>query len=161
VRICATLGVGECKDGLFATPDHPLNSLESPSARPETQRESDRLKLRLDITHTLASNLESRELIRAISTSIRQLMHCDVVRVWLPDAEKRQLRQRVMDFPGSKGFAREELLQPVEGSFIGSAFKTGKAVIATKADFTKVARTEGIQSALALPLISRNRTLGF
>ena len=137
-----------------------FNSQESPSARPETQRESDRLKLLLDMTNTLISNLEPRDLIRAISTSIRQVMHCDVVGVWLPDAERRQLRQRVMDFPESKGFAREDLLQPVEGSFIGSAFKTGKAVIGTIADFTKVGRTEGIQSALALPLISRNRTLG-
>jgi formate hydrogenlyase transcriptional activator len=142
------------------TPNHSLNSRESPSTRPEPQRESDRLKLLLDITNTLVSNLESRDLIRAISTSIRQVMHCEVVGVWLPDAEQRQLRQRVMDFPESKGFAREDLLQPVEGSFVGSAFKTGKAVIATTADFTKVARTEGIQAALALPLISRNRTLG-
>ena len=147
-------------------PDHSSNAQESPIARPEPQRESDRLKLLLDITNTLVSNLEPRDLIRAISASIRQVMHCDVVGVWLPDAEQRQLRQRVMDFPESKGFAREDILQPVEGSFVGSAFKTGKAVIGTIADFTKdeasaaVARTEGIESALALPLISRNRTLG-
>jgi formate hydrogenlyase transcriptional activator len=80
--------------------------------------------------------------------------------VWLPDAEQRQLRLGVMDFPESRGFVREDLLQPVEGSFIGSAFKSGKAVIGTIADFTKVGRTEGIQFALVLPLISRNRTLG-
>src|ERR1700723_2302996 len=148
------------------TPNHSLNSAESPSARSETQRESDRLKLLLDITNTLVSNLESRDLIRAISTSIRQVMHCDVVGVWLPDADRRQLRQRIMDFPESKGFAREDLVQPVEGSLVGSAFKTGKAAIRTPADFTNdpattdVARGEGIQSALALPLIIRSRTLG-
>jgi formate hydrogenlyase transcriptional activator len=142
------------------TPNHSLNSAESPSTTSETQRESDRLKLLLDITNTLVSSLESRDLIRAISTSIRQVMHCDVVGVWFPDADQRQLRQRIMDFPESKGFATEDLAQPIEGSFVGSAFKTGEAVIATTADLTKVARTEGIQSALALPLISRNRTLG-
>ena len=148
------------------TPNHSLNSAESPRARSETQRESDRLKLLLDITNTLVSNLESRDLIRAISTSIRQVMHCDVVGVWLPDADQRQLRQRVMDFPESKGFAREDLVQPVEGSLVGSAFKTGKAAIRTLADFanyqatTDVARGEGIVSSLALPLIIRNRTLG-
>src|SRR4029077_9536174 len=137
-----------------------LNFEEAQRAQAELQSNNERLKLLLDMTNTLVSNLEPRDLIRAISTSIRQVMHCDVVGVWLPDAERRQLRQRVMDFPESKGFAREDLLQPVEGSFIGSAFKTGKAVIGTIADFTKVGRTEGIQSALALPLISRNRTLG-
>jgi formate hydrogenlyase transcriptional activator len=57
-------------------------------------------------------------------------------------------------------------VQPVEGSFVGSAFKTGKAAIRTAADFADnqvtadAARIEGIESALALPLISRNRTLG-
>ncbi len=75
--------------------DQSFNSQGSPSATPETQRESDRLKLRLDMTNTSISNLEPRDLIRAISTSIRQVMHCDVVGVWLPDAERRQLRQRL------------------------------------------------------------------
>jgi formate hydrogenlyase transcriptional activator len=94
-------------------PDQSLDSQESPSARPEPQRESDRLKLLLDITNALVSNLEPRDLIRAISTSIRQVMHCDAVGVWLPDGDERQLRQRVMDFPESKGFAREDFVQPV------------------------------------------------
>src|SRR3984957_19140057 len=159
--ICATLGVWECKDALFVTPDRSLNPAEPPTAKPETQRESDRLKLLLDMTNTLISNLEPRDLIRAISTSIRQVMHCDVVGVWLPDADRRQLRQRVMDFPESKGFAKEDLVQPVEGSLVGSAFKTGKAAIRTSADFTTdVAPGEGIVLSLALPLILRNRTLG-
>jgi formate hydrogenlyase transcriptional activator len=147
-------------------PDRSLNRAESPTAKPQPARESDRLKLLLDITNTLVSNLEPRDLIRAISTSIRQVMRCDVVGVWLPDADQRQLRQRVMDFPESKGFAKEDFVQPVEGSLVGSAFKSGKAAIRTAADFTDnqaaadVVRTEGIQSGLALPLISRNRTLG-
>jgi formate hydrogenlyase transcriptional activator len=163
---CATLDIGNIRMRSSLIPDHSLNSEESPSARPELQRERDRLKLLLDMTNTLVSNLEPRDLLRAISASIRQVMHCDVVGVWLPDVERRQLRQVVMDFPESKGSAREGLLQPVEGSFVGGAFKTGKAVIGTIADFTKdqatasVARTEGIESGLALPLISRNRTLG-
>ncbi|HXM12583.1 MAG TPA: sigma 54-interacting transcriptional regulator, partial [Terriglobales bacterium] len=148
------------------TPDRSLNPAEPRTAKPQQAPESDRLKLLLDITNTLVSNLEPRDLIRAISTSIRQVMHCDVVGVWLPDTDQRQLRQRVMDFPESKGFATEDLVQPVEGSLVGSAFKTGKAAIRTSADFTNyqattdVARGEGILSSLALPLIIRNRTLG-
>jgi formate hydrogenlyase transcriptional activator len=148
------------------TPDRSLNPAKPPTAKPQPAPESDRLKLLLDITNTLVSNLESRDLIRAISTSIRQVMHCDVVGVWMPDADQRHLRQRVMDFPESMGFAKEDLVQPVEGSLVGKAFKTGKAAIRTPGDFTNnqtstdVARGEGIQSSLALPLIIRNRTLG-
>jgi formate hydrogenlyase transcriptional activator len=141
--------------------DTSLNSQESPRARAELQRESDRLKLLLDMTNTLVSNLEPRDLLRAISASIRQGMHCDVVGVWLPDAEQRQLRQLAMDFPESKGFVTEGLVNPIEG-VLGKVFKTGKpVVIGTRADYTSDAgRAEAIESGLILPLISRNRMLG-
>src|SRR6202158_4810503 len=108
---------------------------ESSRAPVELEQEKDRLKLLLDMTNTLVSNLEPRDLLRAISASIRQDMHCDSVGVWLPDSERRQLRQLVMDFPESRGFVKEGLLRHVEGSFVGSAFKTGKPVVGTMADF--------------------------
>ena len=73
--------------------DHSLNSQELRSATPELQRESDRLKLLLDMTTTLVSTLECRELLRTVSASIRQVMHCDIVGVWLPDVERVHLRQ--------------------------------------------------------------------
>src|SRR5229473_3644155 len=109
--------------------DHSFNSQELPGARPELQRESDRLKLLLDMTNTLVSNLECRDLLRTVSASIRQVMRCDTVGVWLPDGEQGYLRQLAMDFPESKGFVREDLLQPVEGSVIGGVFKTGKPLV--------------------------------
>src|SRR5260370_17413343 len=136
------------------------------SAGAEPHRESERLKLLLDMTNTLVSNLELRDLLRAISASIRQVMHCDAVGVWLPDAEQRQLRAHALEFVESKGFAKEDLLLPVEGSLIGSVFKTGKPlVVGGKTDFmseqvTPEALAEGLESGCALPLISRSRTLG-
>jgi formate hydrogenlyase transcriptional activator len=143
-----------------------LNSQESSVAAPDLQRERDRLKLLLDMTNALVSNLEPRDLLRAISVSIRQDMHCDVVGVWRPDAECRYLRQLVMDFPESNGAMKEGLLRPIEGSAIGSVFNTGKPFVArTKADITDewsadIVRVEAIESGCILPLISRNRTLG-
>src|ERR1700693_889908 len=100
--------------------DHSLDSQESRSARPELQRESDRLRLLLDMTATLVSTLECRDLLRTVSAGIRQVMHCDIVGVWLPDVEHAHLRQLAMDFPGGKGFAKEDALQPIEGSVIGA-----------------------------------------
>ncbi len=103
----------------------------------QAELEKDRLKLLLNMTNTLVSNLEPRDLLRAISASIRQDMHCDIVAVWLPDLEQRQLRQLAMDFPESKGFVTEDLLFPVEGSELGTVFKTGKPFVAkTQADIT-------------------------
>jgi formate hydrogenlyase transcriptional activator len=147
-------------------PDQLLNSHELRTARPELQRESDRLKLLLDMTATLVSTLESRELLRTVSASIRQVMHCDIVAVWLPDAEHVHLSQTAMDFPESKGFAKEGALQPIEGSVVGTAFKAGKPVVLDLSREQLVpyvssqVRAEGIESGCALPLISRGRTLG-
>src|SRR5258708_17916059 len=118
------------------------------------------------MTNTLVSNLEHRDLLRAISASIRQDMHCYIVAVWLQDLEQRQLRQLAMDFPESKGFVTEDLLFPIEGSELGTVFKTGKPFVAkTQADITSdrvtsAVRAEDFQSVFALPLISVTRTLG-
>src|ERR1700726_1384620 len=102
---------------------------ESSRMPAELEHEKDRLKLLLDMTNTLVSNLEPRDLLRAISGSIRQDMHCDLVGVWLPDSNRRQLRQLAQDFPESKGFSKEDVLQPVEGTELGNVFKAGKPFV--------------------------------
>src|SRR6202050_756144 len=146
--------------------DHSLNSQEPSSAPPELQRESDRLRLLLDMTATLVSTLECRDLLRTVSASIRQVMHCDIVGVWLPDVEHAHLRQLAMDFPGGKGFAKEDALQPIEGSVIGAVFKAGKPIVLDLRSeqlapgVSSEVRAEALESGCALPLISRGRTLG-
>ena len=147
-------------------PDHSFNFRESSRAGSELHRESDRLNLLLDMTNTLVSNLELRDLLRVVAGSIRQEKHCDYVGVWLPDVEQGRLRRLAMDFPQGKGFLTEDLLQPVEGSMVGRAFKTGKPVTVDVMNDETAAvtdlsyRAEGLKSGCALPLISRNRTLG-
>jgi len=147
-------------------PEQLLNSQEAPNAKPELQRESDRLKLLLDITNTLVSNLGCRDLLRTVSASIRQVMRCDLVGVWLPDAQQIHLRQLAMDFPQSKGFVKEGWHLPVDGTELGRVFKTGEPhIVRTRAGFvtdwsTPMARAEDLESGCALPLISRNRTVG-
>src|ERR1700723_2325730 len=140
---------------------HSLNSQELSSAPPELQRESDRLKLLLDMTSTLVSTLECRELLRTVSASIRQVMHCDIVGVWLPDAERVHLRQLAMDFPESKGYAKEDAVHPIEGSVIGAVFKAGKSVVLdlrseqVAPHVSTEIRAEALEAACALPLIRR------
>jgi len=152
--------------GSSLMPNHLLNSQETPSPKPELRRESDRLKLLLDITNTLVSNLECRDLLRTVSASIRQVMHCDIVGVWLPDAQHIHLRQLAMDFPESRGYVKEGWHLPVEGTELGRVFKTGEPhVVRTRADFISdwsapMAHAEALESGCALPLISRGRTLG-
>src|ERR1700684_2619281 len=109
--------------------EHSLDAQALPTATPELERESDRLKLLLDMTATLVSTLECRELLRTVSASIRRVMHFDLVGVWLPDAEHVHLRQTALDFPESKGFVKEDALQSIEGSVVGMVFKAGKPVV--------------------------------
>src|SRR3984885_10900068 len=131
----------------------------------DLRREGERLKLLLDMTNTLVSNLVTRDLLRAISASIRQCMHCDSVSVWLPDGERRHLLSVTMEFPESKGFVKEDLLRPVEGSVLGKTFETAKPFVVRTATELRgsehdLAFAEGIEFCCCLPLICRNRTLG-
>lgn len=166
VEKCATLHLRQVRRYEALIPESQGDSRLVGNARAELHRESERLKLLLDMTNTLVSNLELRDLLRAISASIRQVMHSDVVGVWLPDSDPNQLRQLAMDFPESRGFLREDSLRAIAGTTLGIAYTTGKSVVVPQADLMSdqamlgTVRSEGIQSGLALPLISRNRTLG-
>ena len=129
------------------------------------QRESERLRLLLDLTNTLASSLLTRDLLRTISASIRRYLDCATVSVWLPDREQRQLRSVAMEFPGGNGFAKEDLLRPVDGSVVGVAFATGKPfAVRTATELSGPdqdrALAENIHFSCCLPLTSRNRTVG-
>jgi formate hydrogenlyase transcriptional activator len=131
------------------------------------QREKDRLELLLDLTNNLVANLELRDLLRAISASVRWVMRCDAVGVLLPEAAGHQLRLYALDFPSSKGFAQEESLVPLDGSLAGQVFRTGKPVVLDRLDPAQVSPEdyrrsagEGLQSSCLLPLISRHRRLG-
>src|SRR6266404_5541048 len=147
-------------------PNHLFNSQESPITRPGLQSENERLKLLLDMTNVLVSNLKCRDVLRAVSASIRQVMRYDVVGVWVPDSEQVHLRQLAMDFPESNGFVTEDSVQPVEGSIVGRVFKTGKPIVLdvigeqVAPEEAREVHAEALESGCALPLISRGRTLG-
>jgi formate hydrogenlyase transcriptional activator len=132
-------------------------------AQGELQRERDRLKLLLELTNQVISNLELREMLRALAASIRRIMHCDAVSIRLPDPENTHLRVHALDFPESKGFLKEETLIPVEGSLSGRVFRAGKPYVsddlATDAA-TSPGLAEGLKSGCFLPLIHRDRVLG-
>jgi len=126
----------------------------------------DRLQLLLDVTNQVVSNLQLQDLLRAISASVRRVMHCDLVSVCFPDSELNKLQTFVLDFPESKGFIREEFLIPMEGSLSGFVFRTGKPWMGNASDVLQLglkdeaAIPEGLKTGCILPLVSRNRILG-
>ena len=145
--------------------DDALNFEASGRAQRELQRERDRLKLLLELTNQVISNLELRELLRAIAASVRRVMQCDAVGIHLPDSESNQLRVYALDFPESKGFMKEETLIPIEGTHPGGVFRTGKPLVVAISDVAGEAAhaqvlAEGLKSGCLLPLIHRDRVLG-
>jgi PAS domain S-box-containing protein len=132
----------------------------------DRKQAEERLQLLLDVTNQMVSNLQLQDLLRAISASVRRVMHCDLVSVCFPDAELKTLQTFVLDFPESQGFIRETFFIPMEGSLSGFVFRTGKPWIGSASDMLQLglqdqaAIPEGLKTGCILPLVSRNRILG-
>src|SRR5436309_5426598 len=133
------------------------------------QRQNERLQLLLNLTSRITSNLDLREVLRAISANFREVMHCDGAGIWLPGEEAGTFKLYALDSPGSKGFAKEELIiTPAENDPGKRAFETMKPMVATVTEIGwpgggegyRLAAAEGMKSACFIPLVSRGRALG-
>ena len=132
----------------------------------DRKKAEDRLNLLFEVTNQVVSNLQLRDLLRAISGNIRRVMQCDCASLALPNSEN-QLQLSVLDFPEGKGFFREEGVYSIEESPYGTAFRTmkplsldtpftawlGNAVVQSRIG-------EGFKSLCFIPLIRRNRAIG-
>ncbi len=146
--------------------DDVFNLRQSRAARLELERQNARLQLLLDLTNRINSNLDLREVLRAISASVREVMHCDAVGVNLPDSESGKFRLYAVDFPQRKGFVHEEASFRVSASE-PNAFETLKPVILNHIGPGDVSPEEyaiivgeGMKSLCYIPLVNRGRALG-
>jgi formate hydrogenlyase transcriptional activator len=131
-----------------------------------SRQAQDRLKLILDLTNQVVSNLNFQELLRTISASVRSIMHYDAAAIMLAEPDGVHLRVHALDFPDSRGIFKADVLVPIDGSEPGETFRSGKPWTVNRLDpelhaelYTKAA-AEGISSLCHVPLISRGRTLG-
>jgi len=131
------------------------------------QQQNDRLQLLLRLTNNITANLTLKEVLRAIAANIREVMRCDAANVSLPGAEPGTFHIYAMDFPGCKGFAKEEeVVEQTQDSPAKRAFETMKPVIATTGDSPpgtyghKIAAAEGLRTVCFIPLVNRGRALG-
>jgi len=132
-----------------------------------SERLQERLKLILELTNQVVSNLDLSELLHAVSAGVRRVMACDAAAVMLPDEEGKHLRVHALDYPDSKGIFTEGALVPIQGTLPGDAFQTGKPIVVNRLDpetvpveMYKKAKGEGMNSFCDLPLMSRKRLLG-
>jgi len=133
------------------------------------QRQNERLQLLLNLTSRITSNLDLREVLRAISANFRELMRCDGAGVWLPGEEAGTFKLYAFDAPVSKGFAKEEVIITLANNDPARrAFETMKPMVATVDEIGwpgggegyKLAAAESVKSACFIPLVNRGRALG-
>jgi formate hydrogenlyase transcriptional activator len=133
----------------------------------QLERERDRLRLLLDLNNNIVSNLDLRDLLRAISTNVRRVMQCDYTSVTLREpGDERRLRVYARHFSQPDTDHDEEIVIPVEGTISGEVVESGKPMLLDDKDFSRFAPQSnpliaaGLKSGCFLPLISHNRTLG-
>src|SRR5579862_1529250 len=132
-----------------------------------SRQAQDRLKLILDLTNQVVSNLNFQELLRTISASVRKVMRCDAAAIMLPEPDGAHLRVHALDFPDSRGIFTKHVLIPIADSIPGETYQSGKPWVLNRLDPSAVppdmyakASGEGINSLCDMPLISRGRSLG-
>jgi formate hydrogenlyase transcriptional activator len=132
-----------------------------------SRQAQDRLKLILDLTNQVVSNLNFHDLLRTISASIRRVMQCDAAAIMLPEPDGAHLRVHALDFPDSRGLFKEEILIPIAGTMPGETFRSGKPWVLNRLDPAEVsaemyakASGEGMNSLCDVALVSRSRLLG-
>jgi formate hydrogenlyase transcriptional activator len=140
------------------------------------QRERDRLRLLLEITSSVTSRLDLRQMVEALSTNLFRVMQCDVSALLVPDCESGALRVTILNNPDAKGPFREGSLVPMNGSISGQVLRKGKTI---RIDSFEQVRDdpeifgnpdgqllyervieEGLRTGCYLPLIGRDRVVG-
>jgi formate hydrogenlyase transcriptional activator len=142
----------------------------------ELSRERDRLRLLLEITHSMTSKLDLRQLIAVLSTDLLSVMQCDFCALLLPDTDSGELRLTTLYNPEARGALCDGTIIPIHGSICGKAFWTGKTQHFNHFEevrydpesfgnevgrrFYQRVMAEGVVSGCDLPLIGRNGVVG-
>ncbi|HEU5453589.1 MAG TPA: sigma 54-interacting transcriptional regulator [Terriglobales bacterium] len=147
--------------------ENAINRHHAAESRAQLERERDRLQLILEMNNVLVSNLDLHELFPRISACLRGLVKHDYASLALHDPEQDVMRLRALVFPGGKGLVREELVYPVDGSPAGWVLEHKAPLLLDRMDtdrfpapVTRLMKDDGVQSAIFLPLQTRNGVLG-
>jgi formate hydrogenlyase transcriptional activator len=140
------------------------------------QRERDRLRLLLEITSSVTSRLDLRQMVGALSSNLFRVMQCDVSALLLPDSESGALRVTLLHNPDMRGPFREGSLVPTNSSISGQVLRKGKSIridsfeqvrkdpeIYGNPDGQIIYRhmmNEGLKTGCYLPLVGRDRVVG-
>ena len=133
----------------------------------DVQKQLVRLRLLLDLSGRISSNLDFHELLRAISANVREVMQCDFVGVGLVEQETGMLRVFALDNPETKGAMHEGHLMEETPDHPGQrVLRTMQPLIvevtseALPAEGFRIAQAERLKTLCFIPLASRGRAVG-
>jgi formate hydrogenlyase transcriptional activator len=140
-------------------------NLKLQSTQTELQSEKDRLRVLLDLTNDVVSNLELHDLVKPVAANVNQIIQSDVVGVGLPDFDTGQLRISALHFGGEGNFTGSEMVPEEETVsvrvFRGTQLWSGKIEDLEEGQVQKeFFLAAGLNTVCVLPLLSRDRALG-
>ncbi|HET6176965.1 MAG TPA: sigma 54-interacting transcriptional regulator [Candidatus Sulfotelmatobacter sp.] len=125
-----------------------------------------RLQLLLKVTNQITTNLELRDVLRAISACIREVMDCDVVHISVRENGSGEFRIYALDFPEGKGLIKEDLVITPMGAG-RRALDTLKPTVRSiqqrdefPPDYYELLVAEGVKSQYVIPLVNRGQAVG-
>jgi formate hydrogenlyase transcriptional activator len=147
--------------------DNALNFERAQAYQRQLAQERDRLRMLLEVNNAVVSKLDLRDLLNAISASMRRVIHHEYTSLALYEEDKNEMRVLALDFPEGKGLIREEMLVPLKGSITGAAFRSRQPLLLDRAAMegfdsptSRLLRDEGVRSVVCMPLLTHDRTLG-
>ncbi|MBS1852242.1 MAG: sigma 54-interacting transcriptional regulator [Acidobacteria bacterium] len=155
----------QCSSQIAIAVQNALNFESAREAEQQTARERDRSQLLLEINNALVSHLDLRELVRAISISLKHVIPHDFVGMSIHDPESGKFFAQAADSelrPMSDG-----IFYDPEGTVGGRSFKTGKPVYIPRLDpqefsspLTRSFWERGLRTLYSVPLTVHGRILG-
>jgi formate hydrogenlyase transcriptional activator len=144
--------------------DNALHFDAAQASQRQLLKKSERVGLLLELTNHLVSNLEFRDLLRAVVASTRRVMGCDGVGITLPDTGNTHLRIYALDFPLKDESIQEESLVPMDEDVSGAVYRSGKLWCGSLLEARRLGMKDTSQAEVGtvcvLPLVSRGRVLG-
>jgi formate hydrogenlyase transcriptional activator len=144
--------------------DNALHFDAAQASQQQLLKRNERVGLLLELTNHVVSNLEFRDVLRAVVASTRRVMGCDGVGITLADSDSTHLRIYALDFAFSDESVREESLVPIDEDVSGVVFRTGKLWCGSVQEARRLGMKDTAQGEVGtvciLPLVSRGRVLG-
>jgi formate hydrogenlyase transcriptional activator len=144
--------------------DNALHFDAAQASHQQLLKKNERVGLLLELTNHVVSNLEFRDLLRAVVASTRRVMGCDGVGITLADSDNTHLRIYALDYPFKDESYQEESLVPIDDDVSGAVFRSGQPWCGSVQEARRLGLKDSAQPEVGtvciLPLVSRGRVLG-